>query len=81
MICKLNVKQGVSYMSKISKIGKYILAVILTIVLVLMVTQIYSAYRSLSTFGDSILQEEERSLFYRAIIMNFMLKPNIFLKL
>lgn len=48
-------------MGKSSKIGKYILAVILTTVLVLMVTQIYSAYRSLSTFGDSILQEEARS--------------------
>ncbi|MGN1137606.1 MAG: hypothetical protein ACI4SF_15490 [Oscillospiraceae bacterium] len=48
-------------MGKFSKIGKYILAIILTTVVVLMVTETYSAYRSLSTFGDSILQEEARS--------------------
>lgn len=48
-------------MKKISKIGKYILAVILTTVVVLVVVQIYSAYRSLDTLTESILQEEASS--------------------
>lgn len=48
-------------MGKFSKIGKYILAVILTTVIVLMVMQIYSAYRSLETLTENILQEEAGS--------------------